>query len=133
MALASEHSLEAVLLRIVELAVELTGAVRGPRRARAGRRAIEEFITVGISTEAREAIGDPPVGHGLLGALITDAAAPDPGHLSGSAIVGFPPNHPPMTSLLGVPVLGRGSVFGNLYLTDKGGPTPSMRRTNASS
>jgi signal transduction histidine kinase len=32
---------------------------------------------------------------------------------------GFPPNHPPMRSFLGVPVTVRGEVFGNLYLTDK--------------
>jgi signal transduction histidine kinase len=123
MVLASERSLGSVLLRIVELAVELTGARYGALGVLTpDGGAIEEFVTVGISAEAREAIGDPPVGHGLLGALITDARplripdiAADP------RSVGFPPNHPPMTSLLGVPVLGRGSVFGNLYLTDKGG------------
>ena len=32
---------------------------------------------------------------------------------------GFPPNHPPMGSFLGVPVRIRGTVFGNLYLTEK--------------
>ena len=33
--------------------------------------------------------------------------------------VGFPPNHPPMTRFLGVPVsTSDGHVFGNLYLTD---------------
>lgn len=37
--------------------------------------------------------------------------------------VGFPPNHPPMTSLLGVPIFVRGKLVGDLYLTDKyGGP-----------
>ena len=33
--------------------------------------------------------------------------------------VGFPPNHPPMRSLLGAPVLARGKVFGNIYVTEK--------------
>jgi signal transduction histidine kinase len=123
MRLASERSLEAVLLRIVELAVELTGARYGALGVLApDGRSIEEFVTVGITAEQRAAIGDPPVGHGLLGALITDARplripdiAADP------RSVGFPPNHPPMTSLLGAPVMGRGTVFGNLYLTDKSG------------
>jgi signal transduction histidine kinase len=32
---------------------------------------------------------------------------------------GFPPHHPAMKSFLGVPVKGRGGVFGNLYLTEK--------------
>jgi signal transduction histidine kinase len=32
---------------------------------------------------------------------------------------GFPANHPPMGTFLGVPVRIRGTVFGNLYLTEK--------------
>ncbi len=35
------------------------------------------------------------------------------------ASYGFPPNHPPMRSFLGVPIRVRDEVFGNLYLTDK--------------
>jgi len=123
MALASELSLESVLQRIVELAVELTGArygalgVLGPDGA-----SITSFITVGITDEERAALGDPPTGHGLLGALIHDARpiripdiAADP------RSVGFPPHHPPMRSLLGVPIAGRGKTFGDVYLTDKQG------------
>ena len=34
---------------------------------------------------------------------------------------GFPANHPPMHSFLGVPILIRGNAWGNLYLTDKEG------------
>ena len=34
---------------------------------------------------------------------------------------GFPPNHPPMSSFLGVPIKVRDEVYGNLYLTDKVG------------
>lgn len=36
-----------------------------------------------------------------------------------SSSVGFPPNHPPMRTFLGVPVRIRDEIFGNLYLTDK--------------
>jgi signal transduction histidine kinase len=35
--------------------------------------------------------------------------------------VGFPENHPPMHSFLGAPVKAAGRVFGNIYLTEKGG------------
>jgi PAS domain S-box-containing protein len=81
---------------------------------------IMEFITSGITPEQRAAVGPLPQGHGLLGVLIRDAQpmrvreiAADPrSH-------GFPPNHPPMTSLLGVPILSRGRAVGDLYLTDK--------------
>jgi signal transduction histidine kinase len=121
MALASELSLDAVLLRIVELAVDLTGARYGALGVLTpDGRSIEEFITVGITAEERAALGDPPTGHGLLGALIREARPlriPDIG--ADPRSVGFPPNHPPMTSLLGAPVTGRGRVFGNIYLTDK--------------
>jgi signal transduction histidine kinase len=121
MALASELSLDAVLLRIVELAVDLTGARYGALGVLAADgQSIEEFITVGITAQERAALGDPPTGHGLLGALIREARPlriPDIG--ADPRSVGFPPNHPPMKSLLGAPVTGRGKVFGNIYLTDK--------------
>jgi len=74
MILASELSLDVVLLRIVELAVKVTGATYGALGVLTpDGQSIEEFITVGITPEEREALGDPPTGHGLLGALITEA------------------------------------------------------------
>ena len=120
---ASELTLDVVLLRIVELAVDLTDARYGALGVltRDGRL-IEEFITVGISPEERAALGDPPTGHGLLGALITEARPLRIPDISADPrSVGFPPNHPPMKSLLGAPVAGRGRVFGNIYVTDKVG------------
>ena len=123
MALASELSLDTVLQRIVELAVELTEARYGALGVLSPDGAsITSFITVGITDAERAALGDPPTGHGLLGALIRDARpiripdiAADP------RSVGFPPHHPPMRSLLGVPIAGRGRTFGDIYLTDKQG------------
>jgi signal transduction histidine kinase len=123
MALASELSLDAVLQRIVELAVELTSARYGALGVMTpDGRSIQEFITVGITPEERAALGDSPTGHGLLGALIREEGPlriPDIG--ADPRSVGFPPNHPPMTSLLGARLIGRGTVFGNIYLTDKQG------------
>jgi GAF domain-containing protein len=73
MALASELSLDAVLQRIVELAVDLTGARYGALGVLTpDGRSIEDFISVGITPEQRAALGDPPTGHGLLGALIRE-------------------------------------------------------------
>jgi signal transduction histidine kinase len=86
------------------------------------RTALAEFITVGLEREEEEKIGARPTGKGVLGVLITD---PRPLRLaslaSHSDSYGFPPNHPPMTSFLGVPIKVRGEVYGNLYLTDKVG------------
>jgi signal transduction histidine kinase len=123
MVLASELSLGAVLQRIVELAVDLAGARYGALGVLTpDGRSIQDFITVGITPEERAALGDPPTGHGLLGALTREPRPlriPDIG--ADPRSVGFPPNHPPMTSLLGARIIGRGTVFGNIYLTDKQG------------
>ena len=122
LALASERSLESVLQLIVELAVDITVARYGAISVLAPDGRIQEFITEGITDEERAEIGDPPTGHGILGLLISEARplrladiAAHPGS------VGFPPHHPPMRSLLGAPVVARGKVFGNIYVTEKQG------------
>jgi signal transduction histidine kinase len=84
--------------------------------------AIERFPTSGISAEARERIGDLPRGHGLLGLIIRENRTyriPEIGDHPES--YGFPPNHPPMHSFLGMPILSRGVPVGRLYLTNKRG------------
>ena len=78
-----------------------------------------------MDDEARERIGSPPKGRGILGLLITDSRPirlTDLGDHPDSA--GFPPGHPSMRSFLGVPISVRGQVFGNLYLTEKAGGVP---------
>jgi signal transduction histidine kinase len=122
-ALSSELSLESVLQRIVEAAAALTSA----RYAALGvidttGRTLERFLTTGIDPESRAAIGDLPRGRGILGVLINDAAPLRLHDIAGDPrSVGFPPNHPPMHSFLGVPILLRGVAYGNLYLTEKAG------------
>src|SRR5919201_1919607 len=122
-ALTGELSLDALLERLVEATVELTGARYGALGVidRTGSR-LERFITTGIDDAARAAIGDPPHGRVFLGVLIREA---EPLRLHDLAddprSVGFPPNHPPMRSFLGVPVMLRGVAYGNLYLTEKEG------------
>jgi signal transduction histidine kinase len=120
-AITSELSLDALLQRLVESALELTGAryaalgVIGPSGSE-----LERFLTTGVDAETQAAIGDLPRGRGILGVLIRDATplrlhniADDP------RSVGFPPNHPTMHSFLGVPIHLRGVAYGNLYLTEK--------------
>jgi len=81
---------------------------------------LAQFIHVGIDLETAEGIGSLPEGQGILGLLIADPRPIQLADLTNHpASFGFPPNHPPMRSFLGVPVLVRGAVFGNLYLTDK--------------
>jgi two-component system, NarL family, sensor histidine kinase DevS len=122
-ALTAELSLDAVLQRLVEAAAELAGA----RYAALGvidrsGSGLERFLTTGIDDETRAAIGDPPHGRGILGVLIHEAV-PLRLHDLGDdpRSVGFPPNHPPMRTFLGVPIHLRGVAYGNLYLTEKQG------------
>jgi signal transduction histidine kinase len=122
LALASERSLESVLQRIVELAVDITVARYGAISVLAPDGRIDEFITEGITEEERAEIGDPPTGHGILGLLISEARPLRLGDIAAHPLsVGFPPHHPPMRSLLGSPILARGKVFGNIYVTEKQG------------
>ncbi len=122
-ALSSELSLDALLQRIVDTAKELTGARYAALGVidRAGQ-GLESFHTTGIDDETYAAIGELPRGRGILGVLIRDTAplrlrdiAEDP------RSVGFPRNHPPMHTFLGVPIVLRGVAYGNLYLTEKNG------------
>jgi signal transduction histidine kinase len=114
----------AVLLRhIVEEACSLVGARYGAlgvlNEARSG---LERFLTVGLSEDQEKAIGARPTGRGVLGLLMTD---PKPLRLddlgSHPESYGFPAEHPPMKTFLGLPIRVRVSteVYGNLYLTDK--------------
>jgi two-component system, NarL family, sensor histidine kinase DevS len=120
-ALSSELSLDALLQRIVESAADLTGA----RYAALGvidrtGQALERFLTIGIDAETHATIGDLPRGRGILGVLIRDATSLRLHDLSEDPrSVGFPPGHPPMRTFLGVPILLRGTAYGNLYLTEK--------------
>ncbi len=113
--------LPAMLRRIIGSAVELVDATYGALGVldETGTK-LSQFITVGIDEDGRKAIGNLPEGHGILGLLIVDAKPlrlPDLSEHPDS--YGFPPNHPPMRSFLGVPIRVRDEVFGNLYLTDK--------------
>jgi signal transduction histidine kinase len=121
--LVSELDLELVLERLLEVARELTGA----RYAAVGildssKSELERFVTSGIDPETHRRIGDLPRGRGVLGLLIRE---PRPLRLREVSrhpeSYGFPPEHPRMTTFLGVPVTIRGEAWGNLYLTDKEG------------
>jgi signal transduction histidine kinase len=119
--LITELSLDGVLQRVVQVAAQLIGAHYAAIGVLApDGRVLESFTTYGISDEDRERIGPPPRGHGILGLVIRD---PRPIRLPDLTkhpdSYGFPPHHPPMHSFLGVPIVGRRGVFGNLYLTEK--------------
>jgi GAF domain-containing protein len=120
-ALNSELSLDALLQRIVDTAAELTTARYAALAVidRAGH-GLERFFTAGIDPETYTAIGELPRGRGILGVLIRNL---EPLRLHDIAedprSVGFPPNHPPMKTFLGLPIVLRDVAYGNLYLSEK--------------
>jgi signal transduction histidine kinase len=86
------------------------------------RGGIERFVTSGMDEATRSGIGSLPRGHGLLGLIVREnRSIRIPDMAKDERRYGFPPNHPPMTSFLGVPVTVKGWSVGNLYLTDKAG------------
>lgn len=112
--------LDSTLRRIVEAAAGLVEARYGALGVLGAGGGLAAFITVGIDAEQAERMGALPEGKGVLGQLITD---PYPLRIADlrqhPASVGFPQHHPEMHTFLGVPVLVRGEVFGNLYMTEK--------------
>ena len=125
LALTQEVDLEVVLQQVVDQARELAGARYGALGVlRPDEPVIDRFIVSGITDVQRKRMGPPPVGKGLLGLLIHSGESVRVADIaSDPRSVGFPPNHPEMTSLLGVPIRFKGEVVGDLYLTNKLSPS----------
>jgi signal transduction histidine kinase len=124
-AVAGVLSVDEVLQVIVDQVRPLVGAQYAALGIVDQHGIVERFITSGISDEVRASIGPLPRGHGFIGLIIEENRAfriddinADPRRH------GFPPNHPPMTTFLGVPITVKGRSVGNLYLTDKAGGSP---------
>jgi signal transduction histidine kinase len=119
--LEADLSLPVLLHHIIEEASTMAGARYGALGVlNDDRSALAEFITVGIEPNAEVAIGPRPTGKGVLGLLIEEPLPIRVANISEHPkTYGFPPNHPPMKSFLGLPIKAHDEVFGNLYLTDK--------------
>ncbi|MCH9731689.1 MAG: GAF domain-containing protein [Actinomycetia bacterium] len=120
LAVTSGLELDVTLRTIVHTAIDLVDAKYGALGVLGHDDDLVEFVYEGIDEATRDQIGNLPEGHGVLGVLLAD---PKPIRLenisSHPTSVGFPPNHPPMRTFLGVPLRVRDEVFGNLYLTEK--------------
>lgn len=118
--LASRTGVEA-LHHIVEAARQLAHARYAALGvARSDGQGLSAFITTGLSVEEEARIGPRPQGTGILGLLLQRSEPLRIDNLGAhSDSGGFPPNHPPMTSFLGVPIRRGDAVIGSLYMTDK--------------
>jgi two-component system, NarL family, sensor histidine kinase DevS len=119
--LTSDVELPELLRTSITEACSLVGARYGALGVlNETRTGLEQFLTVGLNDEEERATGARPTGRGVLGLLITEPVPLRLGRISEHPdSQGVPPNHPPMTSFLGVPLKVRDEVFGNLYLTEK--------------
>ena len=124
-AILSQLSLRSVLHQIARYARELVHARYAALGVIGSDGALSEFVHVGMDSETVQQVGDLPKGLGLLGVLIEE---PSPLRLERIAAdprsSGFPPHHPAMETFLGVPIVVRGVVYGNLYLTERVGGEP---------
>lgn len=121
-AIAEVLDLETVLQLIVDRVADLAGARYAALGIADVNGRMERFITTGLTPQERSAIGHLPVGRGLLGLIIREGRSYRmPEIASHPDSSGFPAHHPPMRSLLGVPIRLSGRPVGNLYLTDKQG------------
>ena len=120
--IAGSLEIDVVLQAVIDASRLLTGARYGAILTFDDSMEIESFITSGISSEERRPMTELPRGLGILGYLneiegplrLTDIA----GH---TRSVGFPENHPPMKSFLGISMRRDGQHLGNIYLTEKEG------------
>lgn len=120
LAIAAEHTLEDVLQSIVDVARGLLHARYAALGVPDGDGGLAHFVVSGMTTEEASQIETRPTGRGLLGLLLAEQQTlrlkdlrQDPAH------VGFPPQHPTMTSFLGVSIRAQGNLLGNLYVTEK--------------
>ena len=120
MVLASEVDLEMLLQRIADLARDVIGARYAAVGVLGDDGKLTRFVYSGIDDHTAKLIGDLPTGHGVLGVIIEEGRPLRLREISDhTRSAGFPPNHPPMHTFLGVPILSRNTVYGRLYLTEK--------------
>jgi len=86
---------------------------------------MRDFLVRGVTQAQIDAIDHWPVGKGLLRAVYEENKPLRVDNINRSPMAGgFPPGHPPMTSLIGVPISKEGVIKGVIYLADKDGGKP---------
>jgi len=119
--LSRQTAKESILRHVGELAMAMVQA-RYAMVTYTDTKGERHLIPLGVSDEQAAAIAAPPTGEGLLG-LFWDHNEPIrvKDIASHPASIGFPKGHPPMHSLLGVPIVFAEEVLGAIYLSDQTG------------
>ncbi len=118
--LVGNLSIDEVLEKIASIALERSGASYAAVATLDEHGEIERFVPAGMLHTQIEKMPHPPKGLGLIRAMMntrTSIRLPniskDPRHS------GFPPEHPKMIALLGVPIFQGLRQIGQIYMTDK--------------
>jgi serine phosphatase RsbU (regulator of sigma subunit)/anti-sigma regulatory factor (Ser/Thr protein kinase) len=106
--IGSDLDLDVTLNRIVEGAMELTGARYGALGILGSDGGLVSVVQSGIDGDAARKLGELTVGEGLR---VDDVSA----HPHGRELQ---LQDPPIRALLGIPIIVRGADFGALYLAD---------------
>jgi len=119
-----EHPLDA-LQQVVDMARDLTKACYAAVTITDAEDNVEGFVVAGLTPEDERKLKAPPQGHGPLGTMRKDGLPVRITDLGEHAkAFGFPPKHPEMKTLLGVPIFVAGTLRGALYVTDRNGGKP---------
>src|SRR5574341_640577 len=118
---AGAHELPVALQAIVNSAREIASAQLAALGVPGARdQSMAHFVTSGVRPEVLRRIGSPPMGHGVLGVLLSEGAPIRVADIrEHPAFNGYSQNHPDITSFLGVPILSAGEIVGELYLANK--------------
>lgn len=118
--LIKDKSLDTLLERIVTVAREQGGAQYAALAILDDKGNLAKFVSAGMSESKIKKMSHEPKGLGLLG-ILRDTEEPIRLPILGDdpRSVGFPENHPPMQSFLGVPILAAKHQLGQIYLTNK--------------
>jgi serine phosphatase RsbU (regulator of sigma subunit)/anti-sigma regulatory factor (Ser/Thr protein kinase)/transcriptional regulator with GAF, ATPase, and Fis domain len=106
--IGSDLDLDVTLHRIVNAAIELTGARYGALGIRASDGTLVSFVHAGTDEDIARLLGDLPVGEDVR---VDDLSA----HPQATALHA---HDPPIRAFLGIPITVRAADFGSLYLAD---------------
>jgi signal transduction histidine kinase len=118
--LVDDISLESLLERVAAVACEQVDARYAALGVLDDEGRLKKFISVGMTESEIRRIPHPPMGRGLIGALMNTEETLRVAEIgSDPRSVGFPSNHPQMGSFLGVPIRYGETQLGQIYLTEK--------------
>jgi two-component system sensor histidine kinase DevS len=118
--LMGELSIDAVLERLPAIALKRTGANYAAVGTLDETGKIDRFVTAGMPRAQVEQIGHLPRGEGLIKVMMDTRSSVRISNINrDTRHSNFPPNHPEMTSFLGVPIFQGTRQIGMIYVTDR--------------